>query len=366
MNPTYRRPTIPTSSDLECSFRKLKKKRPILILGQVHNTQHEINVGDLRAQDSDKHASIHIHDRPDQSCSRNIPKISDQSVRLVKRDTIFIDVTNKDVIPALKFVFAILDAEQETSINLTNINSISPTSSLRLHHEGPPTPSDLPLQLPPPYVFSSSPRRSSVSSSRGHKVGLSSHPRFATKGTCPLEPQEFAHVFSQTCPRPSTSDSQSLNVSDVSDTSPSIPFPPSPSPSSTTPRVPLLQRKPRLNQVPTESGSVDVRRPFIFGNRSNITLIRSVSALDRHRDCAAYKSTTSVNTIESTRSSLLPRRPVLRSSSLSFFSTPRKFRFGALTRNGFETSSQISLKSSCNIRIPPSNSFFEGDDPFRC
>lgn len=238
--------------------------------------------------------------------------LHEQRAQPAKRDTILLDLTNNDVLPALDYALSMLEAEQETSSAnthrpLSSSPSRSPTSSVSTSSSPPRY-----VFAPAPWTRPSTPRVNSPASY---------HTRHPTVATYPLDPQEFAHVFSQT--------RSSSNSSYLRSIPPSIPFPTasaSPTPST---RIPLLQRKPRLGQLTTETITLDMRDPFIFGNPSNLTLVRSISALNRRRDCASYKSTTSVNTIESSWSTLSPRRPALRSAS-NFFSSPRRFRVHSL------------------------------------
>lgn len=283
--------------------------------------------------------------------------LHERRAQLIKRETILLDLTNNDVLPALDYALSMLEAEPEpetSSANNYHHHHHHHLPSSLSHSPTSPSSSFSISSSPPRHVFAppswgARPSTPHVNSPAGY------HTRHPTVATYPLDPQEFAHVFS-----PSRSSGNSSYLKSIP---PSIPFPTasaSPTPSA---RIPLLQRKPRLGQLTTETITLDMHDPFIFGNPSNLTLVRSISALDRRQECASYKSTTSLNTIESSWSTLSPRRPVLRSAS-RIFSSPKKFRLGALNRHG---SIKASLKKPLlNIRRTLSHSDCNLADGCRC
>jgi len=249
------------------------------------------------------------------------------SIRISKRDTILIDLTNNDLRPALDYAFAILDADDLSTCPSPSSpppKTLFSGSSSRSSNI-PCTPSSI-RSTPPRYICVASP----LSSSSGHS-SLSSMRSLPQKCNAtpaipddePFDPHELSRALSHA----QADSSHETTSSPDTPSSPSVPFPPPATPP--TARVPLLQRKPRL--LHSAESSIDGHEPFMSRNYhspSKVSLARSVSSLDHSRDIfgsrGAYSSSTSVNTLDSGLAALLSQQP--RSSSLKLFPSPKKSR----------------------------------------
>lgn len=270
------------------------------------------------------------------------------STRNARRDTILIDLTNNDLLPALDYAFAILDDADRISV-ASSSSTLTPETPLS---SGSPVISTC---SPPASIHSAPPRYH-------HPFGPSDRPQSPTPAMTRRGTADSDHINKY---NPSSVDplelSDALSHVQYHHAPPSfshgLPFPPSPPRSPQ--RVPLLQRKPRI--MHSAESSIDSHDAFMFTpGSSKISLVRSVSSLDtRPQDrffySGACRSSASVNTMDSSLSNLLPPPKLSRSSSssLKLFS-PRKFRNSHLRR---ASTPPHSIPSSRN---PPLQELFSG------
>ncbi|KAF8518446.1 hypothetical protein JB92DRAFT_3112975 [Gautieria morchelliformis] len=239
------------------------------------------------------------------------------SVRAPRRDTLLIDLTNTDLLPALDYAFAILDAEDpptrsapssppahpftpsrsSSGTSVSSSGTSSGSASMPCTPSSPPGESLSPLLPKPPQK----PR-----------------PTLPVLHDDPFDPHELSRALSHAQADSSGPESPSTSLLP---SSPSVPFPPPAAPPAA--RVPLLQRKPRLHSA---ESSIDSHDSFIsrsYPSPSKVGHAHSVSSLDHYRDVFGSRSCTSLNTIDPGLAALLPQQPRA-PSSLKLF--PKKSR----------------------------------------
>ncbi|KAF8581095.1 hypothetical protein K439DRAFT_1619326 [Ramaria rubella] len=257
------------------------------------------------------------------------------SIRNVKRETLLIDLTNNDLLPALDYAFAILDAEDAST------RSLPPPSPLKPLSIGVPSCSSDTSSTPPSLSsfgtsIVSTPPRYYISSPLKNSTDQLPLPNMRNSRKCNIDPvltsceDSFdSHELSHSLLSTQSNENVDSPLAEPSLT-PSVPFPPPASPPAA--RVPLLQRKPRHLHSP--ESSIDGHECFTsrsYPGSSKVSLARSVSSLDHHRDFfgsqGACPSSISVNTLDSGLAALLARNPASHApSSLKLFSSQKKPR----------------------------------------
>jgi len=319
------------SSKSERCLRRLKKGRPDF--SSSHNLTKDLSI----PQKLDFHADTQLLDCPIPVARTPLPARPSRctGTRNVNRETIFIDLTNNDLLPALDYAFAILDADNDSSSPIVPDGSytVSSDQTSNSSESAPHTPSSPTCSgasvgtsvrsTPPRYVYVPSPLTSAESSPFPSPTRFTQERRLKTIDSCPevtFDPNELSRALTHAT---SNGTPQCISPSPERPGA-SVPFPPPATPHSK--RTPLLQRKPRM--IHSAEPSIDEHDPFSYRSypgSSNVSLVRSLSSLDHRRDYFTSRvcpSTTSVDTLDSGLAAVLPWRPSL----VRTFSSPKRSR----------------------------------------
>ncbi|KAF8520273.1 hypothetical protein BU17DRAFT_65610 [Hysterangium stoloniferum] len=200
------------SSKSERSLRKLKKGRPDLTWSRRISKDLSI------PQKLDFHLDTQLLDRPipvEPALPNNpyqLPARRSRSIntRNVKRETIFIDLMNNDLLPALDYAFAILDADKDSSSPIlpdgsysVSSDQTSNSSESTPHTPSSPTCSSASVgtsmrSTPPRYVYVPNPLNSTEPSTLPSPTPFTPERRVKTLDSCrqvTFDPNELSRAL---------------------------------------------------------------------------------------------------------------------------------------------------------------------------